>query len=445
MKTTSRLLATFALLPALAMAGCGGGEEEQAGGEQAATPEGQTQQSDVSGNVQVTAVWSGAEQRSFQAVLDGFEKQHPNVTVKYNSGGDQLPTVLSTAVEGGNPPDVAVIAQPGLVQEFVDKKALKPLDFARDTISENYSEDSIELGTFNDKLYGLFYKGANKSTMWFNTQVFEDAGVEAPATWDEFLQAADTLKASGVPAFSIAGADGWTLTDLFENLYLRQAGPEKYDQLSDHEIPWTDNSVKQTLSQMAKIFADEDNIAGGTRGALQTDFPKSVTQVFGESPEAAIVLEGDFVKGVIEDAGAPEGSYDVAPFPSLGDTENAVVGGGDMVVMFKDTPAGQALVEYLATPEAAEIWAKRGGFASPNQKVDENVYPDEITQQTAGALAEAEVFRFDMSDLAPAAFGGTPGEGEWKILQDFLDDPSNVNRTAQQLERAAARAYKQGS
>jgi len=62
--------------------------------------------------------------------------------------------------------------------------------------------------------------------VWFNVAAFENAGIEPPADWDAFLTAADTLKDSGVRAYSIAGADGWTLTDLFENIYLRQAGPE---------------------------------------------------------------------------------------------------------------------------------------------------------------------------------------------------------------------------
>jgi alpha-glucoside transport system substrate-binding protein len=46
-----------------------------------------------------------------------------------------------------------------------------------------------------------------------------------------------------------------------------------------------------------------------------------------------------------------------------------------------------------------------------------------------------------MSDLAPAAFGGTPGQGEWKILQDFLAKPSNVDGTASKLEASAAKAF----
>jgi hypothetical protein len=73
---------------------------------------------------------------------------------------------------------------------------------------------------------------------------------------------------------------------------------------------------------------------------------------------------------------------------------------------------------------------------------DRTAYPDDITRTTATAIAKAQTFRFDMSDLAPAAFGGTPGQGEWKILQDFLNKPSNVDGTASKLESSAAKAFK---
>ena len=53
---------------------------------------------------------------------------------------------------------------------------------------------------------------------------FKAAGVKAPKTLAQLLKDAKTLKASGTPAFSIGGADGWTLTDLFENIYLRTYG-----------------------------------------------------------------------------------------------------------------------------------------------------------------------------------------------------------------------------
>ena len=132
--------------------------------------------------------------------------------------------MLSTAVEGGNPPDIAALPQPGFMTDFAERGALKPIEFARDAIEEGYSDSWLDLGTVDGELYGLFFKGANKSTVWYNVAAFEDAGVEPPADWDAFLEAGDTLKASGVTPYSIGAADGWTLTDLFENIYLRTAG-----------------------------------------------------------------------------------------------------------------------------------------------------------------------------------------------------------------------------
>src|ERR671915_301307 len=420
-----------AVMVALLAAGCGGGDDgDGAGGSE-----------DVSGSVSVMAVWTGAEQEAFQAVLAGFEEQFPNVTTNYTSAGDQLPTQLSTAVEGGNPPDVAVLPQPGLIRDFVRRNALKSLDFARDDVEQNLGESAVQLGSVDDTLYGFLFKAANKSTVWYNVQAFEDAGVEPPATWDEMLQAAETLKASGIPAYSLGGAEGWTLTDLFENIYLRTAGPEMYDQLSTHEIPWTDQSVKDALAEMAKIFSDTDNIVGGTEAALQSDFATSVSNVFVQEPKAAMVIEGDFVPGTVDHSLEPETGFNVFPFPAIEDSPPSVVGGGDMAVMFEDTPAAQAFIEYLASPEAAEIWAGQGGFSSANRNVDPNAYPDPITQETATAIAEADVFRFDLSDLQPSEFGATEGQGLWKLFQDFVQNPDDVDGIAQQMERAASQAY----
>jgi len=430
-KRRLQVLAFLATVFALAVAGCGGDDEEEGpAGEQ------------VSGTVELTGVWTGQEAKSFQAVLDGFNEQQPDVTVKYNAAGDEIPTVLATAVEGGNPPDLAAVPQPGLVRDFFEKDALQPLDFAEEEIRDNFTEGAVDIATFDDQVYGFLFKAANKSTVWYNVGLYEAAGVEPAETFDEFLANAETLNASGTKAYSLGVDVGWPLTDLFENIYLRQAGEEMYDQLADHEIPWTDPSVTEALETMAQIVGDSDNLVGGTSGALQTDFPTSVTNAFKDDPDGAQVIEADFVASEIANStpAEPVTDYDVFDFPSVDDSPPVVVGGGDTIIMFEDTPASEALVSYLASAEAAEIWAGRGGFASANRDVDESVYPDEITQRTASAITEAETFRFDLSDLQPADFGATVGQGEWQILQDLLTNPDDVDGIAQQLEQAAKKA-----
>ena len=205
----------------------------------------------VSGKISMIGIWTATEQKSFQAVIAGFHKKFPGVTVSYTSGREQHADGLATALAGGKPPDVAAVGQPALVRA-VREAGPAEADHVRAGRDHraNYGPTGITLGTVNGKLYGLFFKAANKSTVWYNVKAFKNAGVKPPKTWPQLLSAAKTLRGSGVPAYAIGGAEGWTLTDLFENIYLRTAGPAKYDLLTDHKIKWTDASVKKALTLM---------------------------------------------------------------------------------------------------------------------------------------------------------------------------------------------------
>ena len=425
------LLAGLVLALAAVAAGCGGDDDGDGGAEGS---------EDVSGSISLMGIWVGTEQEAIEGVLDGFREAYPNVEVQYLPAGDELVTRLSTAIEGGDPPDLATVAQPGTIADFAERGVIQPLDFARDAAVDNLGESVVETGSVDESLYGILVKVINKSTVWYNVQAFEDAGVEAPETWEDFLAAAETVGASGLPAYSLGGSDGWTLTDLFENIYIRTAGVEMYDQLAAHEIPWTDQSVKDALMMMAEIYGDTDNIVGGTAGALQTDNAGSISKVLTDQPEAAMVIEGDFVPTAVETTLEPETGYNVFTFPSIDGSDPAVVAAGDFVAMFRDSPAAQALVEYLTSPEAAEAWASRG-IGTPNRNLDDSVFPDELSRTTAGAVGEAEILRFDLSDLQPSAFGGTVGQGLFKLFQDFLNNPDDVDGIAQQMEDAAAEAF----
>jgi alpha-glucoside transport system substrate-binding protein len=422
------LLALFALVGAgLVAVGTAGGARHTRG---------------VSGKISIIGKWTGGEQKSFLAVVDAFNKKNPDVEVKYTPGGDNTPQLVSTAVAGGNPPDVAILPQPGLMRDLARRGAAKPITFAKATLAKNEAPVWLTLGSVNGKLYGLFFKTANKSTVWYNAKLFKDAGAKPVTTFSAFLKLAKTVKASGAKAYAVAAADGWTLTDLFENIYLKQAGPKKYDLLTTHKIKWTNPSVKAALRTMAKIVGDTANIPGGKSGALQTDFPTSVTQVLTDKPKAAMEIEGDFVPNDVKANVTPIKDYNVFPFPSIKpSTRLSIMGGGDTVIMLKDNPAARALISYLATPAAATVWANRGGFSSPNKNVKPAAYKDALNRKTTLALTHAKIFRFDMSDLQPASFGSTSGQGEWKLFQDFVSNPKDVNGIAAKLEAAAKKAY----
>jgi alpha-glucoside transport system substrate-binding protein len=438
MRRVTRPFIVLAVL-ALVTAACGGGGG--GGGTDADQVLGDV---DLAGTeIEIAGVWTGSEQEAFRAVLDAFEEQ-TGASVTYTSTGDDIAAALGPRISGGSPPDVAMLPQPGLLRDFAEQGVLQPIEeTVGETVDANYDPVWRELGTVDGELYGVWFRAANKSLVWYNTGAFEDAGVEPAENLDDFLANAQTLTDAGVPAISVGGADGWTLTDWFENVYLRTAGPEKYDQLAEHQIPWTDESVKQALQVLGDIF-DPALLAGGTQAALQNDFNTSITRVFTDPPEAALMSGGDAVAGVISsDTNAELGTdADVFPFPEIEGSGPAVVGGGDVAVLMRDSEGGRALVEFLATPTAGEAWAEQGGFISPNKGLDADVYPDEITRTIATSLQEAgENFRFDLSDLQPSEFGGTPGRGLFKLFQDFLANPSDVDGITQQLEDAAAAAF----
>ncbi|MFI8188114.1 ABC transporter substrate-binding protein [Streptomyces sp. NPDC085946] len=437
-RRTTLLTGCTALALALGATACGGGPVTAGGGDKALG--GQT--------VTVAGVWSGTEQKNFQKVLDAFTEK-TGAETRFVSTGDNVSTVVGSKIEGGNAPDVVMVPQVGVLKQFAQNGWLKPLSAtARTSVDANFAPVWKDYGSVDGTLYGLYFKAAHKSTVWYSPDALAQAGVKPPKTYDEMLKAGRTVSDSGLAAFSVAGQDGWTLTDWFENVYLSQAGPEKYDALAAHELKWTDASVVEALTTLGKLFKDKQLIAGGQKGALNTDFPGSVEKVFGPKAEAGMVYEGDFVAGVAKDQfGRTIGEdADFFPFPPVGGGKAPVVSGGDAAVVLKDgknQKAAQALVEYLATPEAAAVWAEAGGFLSPNKKLDLAAYGDDVTRATAKSLVDAgDSVRFDMSDQAPAAFGGTKGAGEWKLLQDFLRDPSDPKGTAAKLEAAAAKAYK---
>src|SRR5256886_15977685 len=114
----------------------------------------------VSGTITFDGIWTAGEAKSFAAVIAAFNKTYPNVHVNYKPVGNNVPTVLATAIAGGHPPDMADIAQPGLVKQYADQKKLKPIDYAKGAMTANFAPVWSQLATFNGHLYGVLFKAS---------------------------------------------------------------------------------------------------------------------------------------------------------------------------------------------------------------------------------------------------------------------------------------------
>ena len=231
------------------------------------------------------------------------------MTVNYNPAGDNLPTVLSTAVEGGNPPDIAAIAQPGLMQGFVEQGVLEPLDYIEDAAVDNFGQSVVDTGSIDGTFYGLTGRRTTSRRSGTTAPPWRRAGVEAPATWDDFIAGRRDVKASGLPAYSIAGADGWTLTDLFENVSIRGPPVRRCTTSSPRTRSRGPTSPSRTRSPRWGRCSRTATISPGAPRAHCRPTSRRLSATSSRrARRPSMVIEADFVNGVVETSlEAPDG------------------------------------------------------------------------------------------------------------------------------------------
>jgi alpha-glucoside transport system substrate-binding protein len=364
------------------------------------------------GTITVTSLWGGAEQENFQKVLDAF-KAKTGITAKYESNRDNYATVLQTKISGGNPPDVAILPGIGFLRRFAKDGSIKKVsDLGIDAaaLQPNYAPGILDIGSVDGDLYAIMVKFNSKSTVWYRPDKLTAAGVEVPKDWDAFTAALKTLVDKGDKPLGLGAKDDWTLTDWFESIYVRQAGPDAYTKLFSKDGDWADPTVATAVKTMTDVLNDT-NVEGGIKAALGRGFVDGIGQVFSANPKADIYYEGGFVGGIItgqvnKDAklGTDADWFD---FPSI-NGNNGVTIGGDVLAAFTTNPGVKEFMEYMASAEAGAVWAATGAIISPVKGVDASVYPNDQVKREAAQVANASAVRFDGSDLLP---GGGPNLG----------------------------------
>jgi alpha-glucoside transport system substrate-binding protein len=360
--------------------------------------------------VTILGVVVGEQQDKLEQALAPFEEQ-TGITVVYE-GTDAFATLLPVRVEAGNAPDIAMFPQPGLMAAFADAGQLIPVtDFMDDaTLQAAYPQTWLDLGTFDDTLYGMWYRVSVKSLVWYVPDAFEANSYDIPTTWDELMALSDQIVADGGTPWCLGlesgDATGWPGTDWIEDIMLRTAGTEAYDQWVSHEIPFTDPQVKTAFETFGQVVLNPEYVLGGSTGAISTPFGTSPNDLFSDPPRCYLHRQANFIASFFPEDITLGEDVDVFLLPSINpDLGVPVLVAGDVFGMFNDTPEARALMEYLATPEPHEIWAEAGGFLSPHQQVSLDAYPDPVSRKQAEFLTTADSIRFDGSDLMPSAVG----------------------------------------
>ena len=416
MARSTRSFSIVALVALLVATACSGGATT--GGSSGTAPPGST--------ITVMSLWGGSEQDSFQKVLDAF-KTKTGVTANFESQRTNYSTILQTRISGGNPPDVAIIPGIGFLRQFARQGSLKKVaDVGVDlnAIKGNYPPGILEIGQVDGTQYGIMVKFNSKSTMWYRPDRFKTAGVSPATDFTGFVKLLGDIKAKGIPPMGLGASDSWTLTDWFENIYAKQAGPEKYDQLFSGKLAWTDASVATAVDTMKQAIK-EDFVAGGITAALGRSFTDGIGQAFAASGTAAMYYEGGFVGGIAtgqtNTALKVGETIDWFDFPAVG-SGKAVTIGGDVIAAFTTKPGVKEFLNYMTTADSGAVWAGTGAIISPIKSVPASAYPNDLAKREAAQVANASAVRFDGSDLLPSGGGDQLGAALQTAIQNKTVD-----------------------
>lgn len=360
--------------------------------------------------VTILGVMIGKQREKLEQALAPFTEE-TGIEVVYE-GTDAFATTLSIRVDSGNPPDLAIFPQPGLMADFAREGKLIPLTnfMTSEQLQDAYPETWLNLGSVDDIHYGVWYRVSVKSLVWYNPKAFEKNGYKIPKTWDEMMALSESLVSEGKTPWCIGmesgDATGWVGTDWIEEIMLRTVGGEAYDQWIAHQIPFTNNSVKNAFETFGRIVRNKKYIYGGMVGVLSTPFGDSIQGLFGDNPNCYLHRQATFITSFLPQEINTAEDVDIFPLPPINsDQSSSILVAGDVFAMFNNTPESRKLMEYITSEVPHKIAVDLGGHISPRNNITVDLYSDQLMQKQAKILADAEVIRFDGSDMMPGAVG----------------------------------------
>ncbi len=362
--------------------------------------------------------WRGEDETLVRSVLDYFAEA-TGAEVKYSSSENyEQQIVIDT--QAGSPPNIAVLPQPGLIQDLASKGVLTPLgDDVAAWVKENYAagESWAKLGTYKGKdgkpgFYAFPYKIDVKGLVWYSPDNFQEAGYKVPKTQEELAELEKKIIADGGKPWCIGlgsgGATGWPATDWVEDLMLRTQPPEVYDKWVTNEIPFTDPAVVNAIDIFAKIATDDKMVDGGAKAVAATDFRDSPKGLFTVPPKCYMHHQASFIPSFFPEGtklGQDADFFYYPPFASKPELGTPLEVAGTLVMITKDSKASREFIKFLQMPLAHELWMAQKSFVTPFKAANKDAYGSDALKKQGEILTSATTVRFDGSDLMPGKIG----------------------------------------
>jgi len=415
---------TTALVAAAGLAGCGGGG------------------SGSGSDSKTVTVWLSTD----QPVVDGFNKvlvpeaKKKGITLKLKKVND-INTLVMTSIQANKAPDIALIPQPGVVQDIVKRNKAYPLDDVvdMDSLKSSMTAGTLDAGTVNDKLYGLLVSMNVKSLVFYNKKAWATAGYPVPTSLDELNSLTDQIKSDGGTPWCAGlqdpgGASGWPMTDWMEDLVMRYGGADKYNDWVTHQIKFDDPVVKQAGEEIEKLLFTDGNVTGGQKAIANSNWQTVANSMFDTKPGCWMLKQANFITGffpkdVQKNLDANVGVFGFPPATSGG--ENPTLGGGDLATMLNDNASTKTVMKLMADKNLGSEAAKSGDYISPHKDFDTSVYPNSIVKGAAEVAYKSTSFLFDGSDAMPASVGAG---SFWKQMVSWTAGEESLDEALKNID-----------
>lgn len=376
----------------------------------------------------------------FNDSIKAFEDA-TGIDIQY-TGSKEFEANINIRLDGGDAPDIADYPQPGLLRYAVEKGYAIDMNtlIDPDWIKTNYTQAWQDLGTMTgpdgDIVAGIWARANGKSFVFYPKKAFDEAGYVVPETWDEMMQLTEDIASDGDTPWCIGiesgAATGWTMTDWIEDLMLRVAGPEAYDQWVAGELKFDSPEMNEVLDYIEAIWFNDDYVYGGRAAIPTINFGDAPKPMFENPPKCWFNRQGNFVTTFFPEETVPGEDYSFFYLPGIKEEfGKPVLGAGDIYAVFNDRPEVRAVIQYFSTGESLRVWVEQGGAILTHNDASLDWYVDPVTRGVAETIRNATTFRFDGSDMMPGAVGaGT----FWKYMTDYVSGSITRQEALQQID-----------
>ncbi|MBP1988810.1 extracellular solute-binding protein [Paenibacillus eucommiae] len=339
-KRTAFVLLSIALV--FSLAACGGGNSSQVPSEGTTKQEGGGDSGKES-QKEVKLTFQNAypdetniQHRVMRKLIDDYTAANPAIKIEIDSlNMDQQKIKLKTQAASDSMPDITVVNASAQMEPFVTGGKLAPLDdiLAREGLGDSFQTGILDYYKFDDHIYAL-PDGNNVAAVYYNKELFEQAGVAVPKTFEELVQAAKTFNERGIIPMVVGEKETWTGSYFFMNIVLRLAGPGFLNEILAGKKDFMDPAFVESIAKMKEFI----QVNGFQEGATSYDYDMAENLFI--TGKTAMYFMGTWATAAIEDSDIVD-KIGVFAFPTVngkGDPNEFMLGPGTGFALAANSP-----------------------------------------------------------------------------------------------------------